>query len=156
MSGLNVLIVDDEPAIRQVLTAVVRKAGHSSDSAGSAAEATSKLAKGDFDVVLSDIFMPVMDGIELLKHTRAQNNEVPFIMITGFASVDSAINAIKAGASDYITKPVHQDEILHRLSQIEALGGLKAENRALRELTRAGDNLQFRFSAPSMLDGEGW
>ena len=154
MSGLNVLIVDDEPAIRQVLTAVVRKAGYSSDTAGSAAEAMSKLAKGDFDVVLSDIFMPVMDGIELLKHTRAQNNDVPFIMITGFASVDSAIHAIKAGASDYITKPVHQDEILHRLAQIEALGGLKAENKALRALTRAGDELQFRFASPAMLDVE--
>jgi CheY-like chemotaxis protein len=130
MSGLNVLIVDDEPAIRQVLTAAVRKAGYSADTAASAGEASAKLAKGDFDVVLSDIFMPVMDGIELLKHTRTQGIDVPFIMITGFASVDSAIVAIKAGAYDYITKPVHQEEIVHRLAQIEALGGLKAENKA--------------------------
>jgi two-component system response regulator AtoC len=154
MSGLNVLVVDDEPAIRQVLSAVVRNAGYSCDSAASASEATTKLAKGDFDLVLSDIFMPVMDGIELLKHTRAQNNDVPFIMITGFASVDSAIQAIKAGASDYITKPVHQEEIRHRLAQIEALGRRKAENRALRELTRASDESQFRFESPAMADVE--
>ena len=154
MSGLNILIVDDEPAIRQVLTAVVHKAGYTCDAAASAAEATAKLAKGDFDVVLSDIFMPVMDGIELLRHTRAQNNDVPFIMITGFASVDSAIQAIKAGASDYITKPVHQEEILHRLAQIEALGGLKAENRALRELTRASEESRYHFSSPAMAEVE--
>ena len=152
MSGLNVLIVDDEPAIRQVLTAAVRKAGYSADTAGSAAEASTKLNKGDFDVVLSDIFMPVMDGIELLKHTRAQGIDVPFIMVTGFASVDSAIVAIKAGAYDYITKPVHHDEIVHRLAQIEALGGLKAENKALRQIALADQEQAFRFHAPSMVE----
>ncbi len=152
MSGLNVLIVDDEPAIRQVLTAAVRKAGYSTDTAASAGEASAKLAKGDFDVVLSDIFMPVMDGIELLKHTRTQGIDVPFIMITGFASVDSAIVAIKAGAYDYITKPVHQEEIVHRLAQIEALGGLKAENKALRQLALAESDQPFRFTSLSMVE----
>ncbi|UCE31696.1 MAG: sigma-54-dependent Fis family transcriptional regulator [Burkholderiales bacterium] len=154
MPSLNVLVVDDEPAIRQVLSAAIRKAGYEVDSARSGVEAASKLAKGDFDVVLTDISMPVMDGMELLRHAREQGLDIPFIMITGYASVESAIEAIKAGAYDYITKPVRHEEILHRLSQIEALRGLRDENRALRALAMAGTEQQFRFGSPPMLEVE--
>ena len=99
--GRRVLVVDDEPAIRQVLSAAIGKAGYSVDAAGSAAEALAKLEKASFDVVLSDVFMPVTDGIELLKLARERGHAATFIMVTAFASVDSAIEAIKAdlGAS---------------------------------------------------------
>ncbi|HSO06796.1 MAG TPA: sigma-54 dependent transcriptional regulator [Pelomicrobium sp.] len=148
------LVVDDEPAIRQVMTAGLTKAGCSVESAGSAAEALDKLARGDFDVCLSDIFMPVMDGIELVKKSRELGHDVTFIMITAFASVDSAIDAIRAGAHDYITKPVHNEEIIHRLAQIEAVRGLRDENRALKKMVLGAADNRFQFSSVAMREIE--
>jgi two-component system, NtrC family, response regulator AtoC len=150
MSELSVLVVDDEPAIRQVLSAAISKAGYQVESAGSASEALAKLDKSAFDVVLSDVFMPVTDGIELLKLATSRGHTATFIMVTAFASVDSAIEAIKAGAWDYITKPVRNDEILHRLQQIVALRGLREENRALRSIVLGGAQTAFQFNSPSM------
>ncbi len=150
MPDLNVLVVDDEPAIRQVLSAAIGKAGYAVDSAASAAEALAKLDAGNVDVVLSDVFMPVTDGIELLRLARARGHAATFIMVTAFASVDSAIEAIKAGAWDYITKPVRHEEILHRLEQIDALRGLREENRALRKLVMGPGAAPFTFGSPAM------
>ncbi len=150
MPDLNVLVVDDEPAIRQVLSAAIGKAGYAVDSAASAAEALAKLDAGNVDVVLSDVFMPITDGIELLRQARARGHAATFIMVTAFASVDSAIEAIKAGAWDYITKPVRHEEILHRLEQIDALRGLREENRALRKLVMGPGAAPFAFGSPAM------
>ncbi len=154
MPELSVLIVDDEPAIRQVLSAAIGKAGYPVDTAASAAEALAKLEKTPYDAVLSDVFMPVMDGIELLKQARARGYGATFVMVTAFASVDSAIDAIKAGAWDYITKPVRNEEILHRLEQITALRGLREENRALRSLVMGTARPAFVFSSPAMQETE--
>jgi two-component system response regulator AtoC len=151
MPDLNVLVVDDEPAIRQVLSAAIGKAGYAVESAASAAEALAKLDKTPFDVVLSDVFMPITDGIELLKLARARGHQAVFIMVTAFASVDSAIDAIRAGAYDYITKPVRNEEIVHRLEQIDALRGLREDNRALRRLVLGGGDAVFEFRSPAML-----
>jgi two-component system, NtrC family, response regulator AtoC len=154
MPELNVLVVDDEPAIRQLLSAAITKAGYAVDSAGSAAEALAKLERSAFDVVLSDIFMPVTDGVELLKLARARGHHATFIMVTAFASVDSAIDAIRAGAWDYITKPVRNEEILRRLEQIDAMRGLREDNRALRRMVMGGSGdvqAVFHFASPSML-----
>ena len=149
MPDLNVLVVDDEPAVRQVLAAAIGKAGYAVESAASASEALARLDKTPFDVVLSDVFMPVTDGIELLKQARARGHAATFIMVTAFASVDSAIDAIKAGAWDYITKPVRNEEILHRLEQIDALRGLREENRALRSLVMGRSEKAFTFTSPA-------
>jgi two-component system, NtrC family, response regulator AtoC len=154
MALLNVLIVDDEPAIRQVLAAAISKAGHTAETAASAAEALAKLGKGSFDVVVSDIFMPVTDGIELLKLARAQGIDAAFVMVTAFSSVDSAIEAIRAGAHDYISKPVRNEEILLRLDQLAALRGLRDENRALRNLVMGGATRRYDFAAASMREVE--
>jgi two-component system response regulator AtoC len=151
MPDLTILVVDDEPAIRQVLTSAIGKAGYAVESAASAAEALAKLDKTPFDVVLSDVFMPITDGIELLKLARTRGHQAVFIMVTAFASVDSAIDAIRAGAYDYITKPVRNEEILHRLEQIDALRGLREDNRALRQLVLGGGDAIFEFRSPSML-----
>ncbi|HET9821901.1 MAG TPA: sigma-54 dependent transcriptional regulator [Burkholderiaceae bacterium] len=150
MRELHVLVVDDEPAIRQVLSAALTKAGYPVETAASAAEALARLERTAFDVVLSDVFMPITDGIELVKQARARGHAATFIMITAFASVDSAIDAIKAGAWDYITKPVHNEEILRRLEQIDALRGLREENRTLRRMVMGGEESPFTFASPSM------
>jgi two-component system response regulator AtoC len=150
---LNVLVVDDEPALCQIVTAAIRKAGHGVDSAASAVEALGKLAKTEFDAVITDVFMPVTDGIELIQRARQNGSNATFIVLTAFASVDSAIQAIKAGAHDYITKPVRNEELLLRLSQIAALRGLRDENQALRNLVLGGTG-RFRFASPAMQEIE--
>ncbi|MBL8362623.1 MAG: sigma-54-dependent Fis family transcriptional regulator [Rubrivivax sp.] len=151
MSELNVLVVDDEPAVRQVLAAAIAKAGYAVEAAASAAEALAKLDGNGIDVVISDVFMPVMDGIELLKEARTRGYPATFIMVTAFASVDSAIDALRAGAWDYITKPVRNEEVVHRLQQIDAVRGLREENRALRSMVLGTGDRGYRFASPSML-----
>jgi len=154
MPALHVLIVDDEPAIRQLLTGVLTRAGYTTDTAGSGEEAGGKLARGDFDVVLCDIQLPGMNGIDLVRASRRAGSEATFIMVTAFASMDTAIESLKAGAADYVTKPVRNDEILHRLATIESVRGLRNENRALRNFVAPGRDEWFRFSSLSMQSTE--
>ena len=136
MPSLHVLVIEDELAARQVLAAVVRKAGYSVDEAADIAEAAAKLSHGDVDVALCDIQLPDGHGIDLLKQNRALGLDTAFIMVTAFASVETAVEALRASAYDYIIKPVRHEEVLHRLSQIEAISGLREENRALRKAAR--------------------
>ena len=154
MASLHVLIVDDEPAIRQLLAGVLTRAGYSVDAAASAEEAGGKLARVDFDVALCDIQLPGMNGIDLVRASRRAGSETTFIMVTAFASMDTAIEALKAGAADYITKPVRNEELLHRLSQIESLRGLKNENRALRNFVAPAHDEWFHFVSPAMREAE--
>lgn len=136
MPLLHVLVIEDEAAARQVLAAAVERGGYSVDTAADTAEARAKLSTGDVDVALCDIQLPDGHGIDLLKHTRGAGIDTVFVMITAFASLETAIEALRAGASDYIIKPVRHAEILHRLSQIEAMNGLRAANRTLRNAVR--------------------
>ncbi len=154
MSSLHVLVVDDEPALRQILAAAVSKAGYSVDQASCVAEATAKLARGDVDVSLCDIKMPDGNGIDLVRSSRAAGIETTFIMVTGFASLETAVEALRAGASDYITKPVRYDEVVHRLSQIDALRGLREENKVLRKAVSDSAPKLYRFTSHGMLEVE--
>ncbi len=153
---MHVLVIDDEAAIRQILSALVSRAGYSVDVASTAAEATAKLVRGDVDVALCDVRLPDGDGIELVRSFKtpdaASGNaaiDTQFIMVTAFATMETAVEALRAGATDYIVKPVHSEELLHRLAQIDAMTGLLAENKALRSLVRGGQGL-YTFSSPSM------
>ena len=125
MASLHVLVVDDELAVRQIMAATVRGAGYFVSEAAGATEAAIKLAQGDVDVALCDINMPDGDGIDLVRNTRGSGIDTAFIMITGFGSMETAVEALRAGASDYIMKPANHDEVLHRLQQIAALRGLR-------------------------------
>jgi two-component system response regulator AtoC len=148
---MHVLIIDDEAALRQILAATVSRAGHSVDTAESVKEAASKLVRGDVDVALCDIRMPDGNGVELVRSFRGTGIDTQFIMVTAFASVETAVEALRAGASDYMVKPVRNEELLHRLAQTEAVRGLKAENKALRKLVSGeGDRGLFHFNAERM------
>jgi two-component system response regulator AtoC len=148
---MHILVIDDEAALRQILSSLVRRAGYSVDVASSAAEATAKLIRGDVDVALCDVRLPDGDGIELVRSFKTSNSgiDTQFIMVTAFASMETAVEALRAGATDYIVKPVHNEELLHRLAQIEAMSGLRAENKALRSLVAGGPEL-FQFTSPAM------
>ncbi|MEO8331897.1 MAG: sigma-54 dependent transcriptional regulator [Gallionella sp.] len=154
MTSLQVLVVDDEPAIRQVVAAQLRKAGHSVEQAGSGEAAMERLAKGDVDIVLCDIKLPGLSGIEVLRQARATGIDTAFIMMTAFASVDTAIEAIKAGAADYMIKPLNNEELLHRLTKVGDLRGLRAENRVLRRLVLGVNQEVFGFNSPAMREME--
>jgi DNA-binding NtrC family response regulator len=150
MKSLDVMVIDDEPAIRQILNAHLTRAGFNVVLAANGEEAFERLSKGDIDVALCDIKMPGIGGIELVRRVRAAGLDTNFIMMTAFASVDTAIEAIQAGASDYMIKPVRNEEVLHRLVKIADLRGLRAENRVLRSLVQGKREDQFAFQAPSM------
>ena len=150
---MHVLVIDDEAALRQILAATVRKAGHSVDTAGTAREASAKLVRGDVDIALCDIKMPDGNGVDLVRSFKGSGIDTHFIMVTAFASMETAVEALRAGATDYIVKPVRDEELLHRMEQIGSMRGLKAENQALRQLV-AGDRGVFHFSSPSMVEME--
>lgn len=142
MSSLQVLVVDDEPAIRQIIAANLTRAGHSVALAGGGHEALKRLMKGDVDVALCDLNMPDLTGIDVIRQARSMGVETTFILMTAYSSVDTAIEAMKLGAFDYMIKPVRSEELLQRLLQIGELRGLKGENDALRKLVvGSGDDL---------------
>ncbi len=153
MPALHVLVIEDERAARQVLAEAVGNAGYSVDAAADFAQATAKLARDDVDVALCDIQLPDGDGIELLRQCRATKLDTSFIMLTAFASLDTAVEALRAGAFDYIIKPLRHVEVLHRLSQIEALRGLREENRVLRKAVN-GSRPLYCFSSAGMRNVE--
>jgi two-component system, NtrC family, response regulator AtoC len=146
---MHVLVIDDEAAVRQILAAAVRSAGHSVDTADCAKEASAKLVRGDVDVALCDIKMPDGNGVELVRSFKGSGIDTHFIMVTAFASMETAVEALRAGATDYIVKPVRNEELLHRIEQIGSMRGLKAENQALRQMV-GGERAVFHFNAPSM------
>lgn len=154
MPTMHILVIDDEPAQRDLLAAAVAKAGYSVDQAAGAAEAAARLARGDVDVALCDIRMPDGNGVDLVRDTRAAGIDTTFIMVTAFASVETAVEALQAGASDYITKPVQYAEVLHRLSKVDALRRLSEENRVLRKTVNDSVPKLYHFTSPAMLEVE--
>jgi two-component system response regulator PilR (NtrC family) len=111
MKAGRILVVDDEETIRLILDESFTSVGYEVVTASNGEEALQKFAPGKFDCVISDLMMPSIDGIELLKRIRSQDSDVYFLMITGFPGIDSAVNAMKEGAYDYLTKPFHMEDI---------------------------------------------
>jgi len=154
MASTHVLVIDDEPAIRQILATVLKRAGYFVDTAADVAEASGKLSRGDVDIALCDITMPDGNGIDLVRQSRTSGLDTVFVMVTAMASVDSAVEALRAGAFDYMIKPVRNEELLHRLSQIESVRGLREENKVLRKAVREKAGRVFRFESTGMLHVE--
>jgi two-component system, NtrC family, response regulator HydG len=128
-----ILIVDDELAVRHSLTSWFRQDGYDVETAANATEALHRLQQRPFDVALLDIKMPGMDGMELLAHVRRIEPGVAAIMITAFASVETAVRSLKEGAFDYVTKPIDPDELSHLVGRAMETRRLAGENRQLKE-----------------------
>ena len=118
MMGSKILVVDDEISVCKVLSKLLEYEGYDVEVSLSAEEALEKINKTVFDLIISDIKMPGMDGFELLKKIRAINVDSAVIFITGYGSVDSAIEAIKLGASDYIEKPFEIGQLKDLVSEV--------------------------------------
>lgn len=129
---MRILIVDDDSLVRRSLCEVLSFEGYSCSSAGGAAEAFKRLKEMPFDIMISDIKMPGMDGIELLRKVKAEFPRICVIMITGFGSIENAVLAMREGALDYITKPIIDDEIKLLIKRIADERKLVEENKYLR------------------------
>ena len=134
----RILVIDDEPALRLVVAAPLRRAGHEVEQAGGGHEALARLAQGGIDIAVCDLGMPDLDGLEVLRQARAAGHDTSFVMMTAFSAIETAVDALQAGASDYLVKPVRSAELLHKLAQIAELRALRSENAALR--ARLGDS----------------
>src|SRR5512135_2784728 len=129
----NLLVVDDELIVRQSLKHWFEEDGYSVETAESGEEALHMFEKGKYDIMLVDMKMPGISGLDLLTKVKKFDDCVIVILITAFASVPSAIKALKEGAYDYITKPVDPDELSHVIENALNQKNLKSENIALKE-----------------------
>ncbi len=129
----SILIVDDEQIVRESLTKWFRQDGYQVEAAENAIAAIKRMEKSRWDVVILDIKMPGMDGLELLKRLREIDRSTQVIMATAFASVESAVQALKDGAFDYVTKPIDPDHLSHLVSNALQKKRLEDENSVLRE-----------------------
>ena len=129
----SILIVDDEAVVRDSLTKWFRQDGYRVESAADAVQALKRMNEGPWDVILLDIKMPGMSGLELLKQLREIDRRTAVVMITAFATVDSAVQALKDGAFDYVTKPVDPDHLSHLVANAIRQRKLSEENVSLRE-----------------------
>ena len=133
----SILVVDDEEIMREILDALLAREGYHVRLAASAAEGIELARSVPFDAVILDVMMPGMDGITALEELKKLDEELPVLMITAFASVETAISAMKRGAFDYITKPFKNDEVLVVVRNAVERRQLKAENTALRQTLQA-------------------
>ena len=131
----RLLIVDDEKNIRRSLQTFFESCGHQVRGAADARMALEQLAASDgFDLVLTDFRMAEMNGLELLKEIKRRAPEASVILMTAYATVENAVAAMKAGASDYLSKPFSLQEVQHVVDRALELKNLRAENRVLREV----------------------
>jgi response regulator RpfG family c-di-GMP phosphodiesterase len=132
----RVLIVDDDPGIRETISQIIEDLGYDPDTAADGLDALAMLDTGSYLCVFTDIMMPKMTGIELIKKIKARDISLPIIVITGYASLEIAIDAMKCGASDFISKPFKVSQIQLLLSKV------KREKLLLEENKKFSDTLQ--------------
>jgi DNA-binding NtrC family response regulator len=128
----NILVVDDEFPVRDSLSEWFRKDGHEVTTAENATAALKAMQESRFDVALLDIKMPGMDGMELQAQAHKIDPDMEVIMITAFASVETAVQALKQGAFDYVTKPIDPDELSHLVNRALETRRLQRENIGMR------------------------
>ncbi|MDA8164161.1 MAG: sigma-54 dependent transcriptional regulator [Desulfobacteraceae bacterium] len=129
----TILVVDDEPNYQVVLSELLREEGYEVYTAGGGQEGLRLARATDLDLIITDMRMPGMSGIELLKAVKELNRDLPVIMITAFGEVDKAVEAMRAGAFNYLAKPFNNDELVVSIRKAVELYGLLRENTRLRE-----------------------
>ncbi|MBL4844589.1 MAG: sigma-54-dependent Fis family transcriptional regulator [Planctomycetes bacterium] len=134
MAGPRILIVDDEEGMREVCSDTLEAIPDATlITCADPQRAVRLLAEGEFDLLLTDIQMPGMSGVELLTLARKHDPELPVVMITGFPSVETAVSSLKLGAVDYLTKPFLPEELLANVTRFLEERRLRSENRLLRQ-----------------------
>jgi DNA-binding NtrC family response regulator len=134
---VQVLVVDDDPSSRQYCLDLLEKLGYAAASATSPTQALPFLENGEVDIVLSDVHMPDGNGIDLLRTIKANHPGIEVLVMTGFGTIPEAVESVKLGAYDYITKPIASDDFRRLLERLVEKQRLAAENRLLREEVKA-------------------
>ena len=142
---LRILVVDDEERMRQLLVKLLQRTGYEVEQAPCGREALALTRQRAFDLVLTDIRMPEMDGMQLLRLLQEETPETAVVMMTAFGSVDSAVQAMKEGAYHYISKPFQMDEVLIVVERVVAEGRLR------RELASMRSTLQERYGFDNLV-----
>lgn len=145
MAKENIHIIDDEPIIHEVLGDLLTSEGYTVEISSGGRDALKKFDSQSYDLVLLDLLMPGMDGIEVLDHIKQKDPEAQVIIITAYASVESAISAMKSGAFDYVQKPFKHDELLLTIKRAIDHKNLKQENIRLK------DELKKKFSFENII-----
>jgi DNA-binding NtrC family response regulator len=141
MPHAHLLVVDDEPMILTTLQKALSLEGYSVDVAGGVKVADEKLKKRSYDLCLFDVMLPDGDGLSLLQHLRQQKNEVPVIMMSGHATIDTAVKATRLGALNFLEKPINTDALLIAVETALRLHRAEAEARELRAAAGGGSEL---------------
>ncbi len=149
MPASRVLIVDDEPKMQRILEIMLTQMGHIPLLAGNGQEALGIVLTDSVDLIISDMQMPVMDGLELLKNLREQNQDIPCIIITAYGTVESAVEAMKYGACDYLIRPFDMSAVEVAITRALAVRHIQQENAYLREEAEKGWG-EFIGRAPAM------
>ncbi|HKB87194.1 MAG TPA: response regulator, partial [Ignavibacteriaceae bacterium] len=129
----RILVVDDEDIIRESLSYVLRKEGYNVHEAENGRVAYDMILKESYDLVVTDLEMPEMKGIQLLEEIKKLDIHTVVVVVTAYGSLDTAIAALRSGASDYILKPVEFDELLIKINRLLEMKNLLVENRLLRK-----------------------
>jgi DNA-binding response OmpR family regulator len=143
----KILVVDDEKTIRSFIVRVLERAGYTVESAADGQEALEKLHSGIFDLLLTDVRMDRLDGVDLLRQARSRYPDLAAILFTGHATVPSAVEALRRGAYDYLLKPVRNEDILRVVA--EALNDREREQRRDRLENIAGELMQVMGEVPA-------
>jgi len=138
MPDQTVLVVDDDEDIREICAEALEDAGFAALAAACGAEACALLDSEPVDIVLTDLEMPEVSGLDLLRVVKERNLDAGVILMTGHATVDSAVDALKTGAYDYITKPFNLDDLVSRVNRLAERRDLASENSLLRQQLKAG------------------
>jgi two-component system response regulator AtoC len=136
MQQKRILVVDDEESMRHMLTLILKREGYEVQAVENGSEALQLVNSEAYDFILSDVVMPEMDGLELLQALRQKKVEATVIMMSAYGNLDTAVEAMKRGAYDYVNKPFKPDEILLTLRKAEERENLRRENLRLREEVR--------------------
>src|SRR4030081_294779 len=129
----HLLVVDDEPGIRESLSSILQDEGYEVDSVASAEEALDRASTGEIEVILLDVWLPGMDGLEALSRLQASQRPPAVIMISGHATIETAVRATKLGAFDFVEKPLSLQRILVLVRNAVQQRRLEEENQSLRK-----------------------
>ncbi|MGH7963655.1 MAG: sigma-54-dependent transcriptional regulator, partial [Candidatus Binatia bacterium] len=133
----HVLLVEDEINMAKTQAKILQRKGYLVDTAGNGREALRLLEETAFDLVITDLKMPVMDGMQLLREMHAKERGCLVIVLTGHGTIESAVEAMKCGAVDYLTKPCNPDELLIKVDKLLETKRLREEIAQLRREVRA-------------------
>ena len=136
----KILVVDDEASMRKMLEILFTGAGYQVQCAESAESALKAMSRSPFDLILWDIRMPGLSGLDLLKRLREEDSETDVILMTAYATTESAIEALKLGAFDYITKPFQVEELVNIVRHAFEKKSLREENGSSGRSSRAPRN----------------